>query len=542
LNGALLVRRADLLAIGGYDERVQTYGWDDEDLFRRLVAAGAAQRALDYGCLRHVPHGDRARAQAGVRFVGVEIDVNALLLEALPPWSAALAAAGRSEYAVGGGGRRRWRRPRVGGGGGGGGGGDAGELTATRVPADVRALTAPPAVARAWALALGRRLHDEWEVPWDLLATTPTAAKERLLGRLIARSAAAAAGAPRPRLLVVHVQHGLGNRLRAFGSAAAYAASTGRELVVVWQADAHIAAAWTDLFDGGAHVVLPAFLPKWPDVTGGAAWDAAWGTFAFHNYMEMDGGGAVKGHPIPHEPTKSLYYKGAYVMEPTDGALATWADANAAIRSLTPVPAVAAAVAAHMAAGLPRRVGVHVRAKSLSSDIAGVPDAAAEYGAAATATLQRWRAAASVPTFVAEMRAAAAAAPGTTFYVAADSAAAAAALRAAFPGAVDDERRACDGRDAACVRHALVDLLCLARTRALLGSNWSSFTEAAVRLGAPPPRLGGTDWGGGAATGAAEGGAAPAAAAAGGGGAAAAKGVGTAAAGGGGGKAAAAAT
>ncbi|OSX68279.1 hypothetical protein BU14_3092s0001, partial [Porphyra umbilicalis] len=361
-------------------------------------------------------------------------------------------------------------------------------LIATRVPADVRALTAPPAVERAWALALGRRLHDEWEVPWDLLATTPTAAKERLLGRLVARAAAGAAGAPRPRLLVAHVQHGLGNRLRAYGSAAAYAAATGRELLVVWQADAHIAAAWTDLFDDADHVVLPSFLPKWPDVTGGAAWDAAWATFSFHNYMEMDGGGAVKGHPIPAQPTKSLYFKGAYVMEPTDGALSTWEDANAAIRALTPVPAVTAAVDGHVAAGLPRRVGVHIRAKSLASDIEAVPDAAAEYGAAATATMQRWRSAASVATFAAEMRALAAAAPGTTFYVAADTAAAAAALRAAFPAAVDDERRACDGRDAACVRHALVDLLCLARTRELLGSNWSSFTEAAVRLGAPRPR------------------------------------------------------
>lgn len=489
MNGALLVKRADLLAIGGYDERVQTYGFDDEDLYARLVASGLAKRVINYDTLTHVPHGDGVRGQAGVRFVGVEIDVNALLLRGLSPWSSALAASARSAYSTRGDGggssgtQHKTRRP-------------VAVLRATRVPADLRSLTPAPAVAHAWNLALGRRLHDEWEVPWDLLSTMDSSVKERLLGRLVARAAAAKSkAARRPRLLVAHVQHGLGNRLRAYGSAAAYAAATDRELVVVWQADAHIAANWTHLYDDSAHVVLSSFLPKWPDMKGGASWDTAWGGFSFFNYMEMDGGGAVKGQPIPNDPTKSIYFKGAYVMEPTTPELSTWEAANDAIRALTPVPAVTAAVDAHVAAGLKNRVGVHIRCKALAADIADVPDADAEYGITATATMQRWRSAASVNTFAAEMRALVAAAPTTKFYVATDTAAAAVALRADFPGAVDNQRRDCDGRDAACVVHALVDLLCLARTRALLGSNWSSFTEAAVRLGAPEPRLAGTHFG-----------------------------------------------
>lgn len=489
MNGALVVKRADLLAIGGYDERLQTYGWDDEDLYARLVAAGLVKRTIDYDAITHIPHGDRERAQASVRFVGVEIDVNALLLRGLPPWSSTLAAGSRSTYSPGGGGS-----------GSRGMGGKtqraAAVLRATRVPANLRALTPAHAVAQAWNLALGRRLHDEWEVPWDLLSSMDSSVKERLLSRLVARAAAAKSStAARPRLLVAHVQHGLGNRLRAYGSAAAYAAATNRELVVVWQADAHIAANWTHLYDDSAHIVLSSFLPKWPDMKGGVSWDTAWGAFSFYNYMEMDGGGAVKGQPIPHEPAKSMYFKGAYVLEPTKPELSTWQAANNAIRALKPVPAVTAAVDVHVAAGLTDRVGVHIRCKALAADIADVPDADAEYGITATATMQRWRSAANVGTFSAEMRALVAAKPSTKFYVATDTAAAAVALRTDFPGAVDNQRRDCDGRDAACVVHALVDLLCLARTRALLGSNWSSFTEAAVRLGAPEPRLAGTHFG-----------------------------------------------
>ncbi|GAB0498150.1 hypothetical protein MMPV_009491 [Pyropia vietnamensis] len=490
MNGALVVKRADLLAIGGYDERLQTYGWDDEDLYRRLVASGLAKRTIDYDTITHVPHGDRERAQASVRFVGVEIDMNALLLRSLPPWSAELAAETRSAYTAGDG---------VGGGGRGGGNimqRATPVLRATRVPANLRVLTPAHEVTHAWNLALGRRLHDEWEVPWDLLSTMDSSIKERLLTRLIARAAASKSSTGmRPRLLVAHVQHGLGNRLRAYGSAAAYAAATDRELIVVWQADAHIAANWTHLYEDSAHVVLSSFLPKWPDMKGGASWDPAWGAFSFYNYMEMDGGGALKGQTIPTDPAKSIYFKGAYVMEPTSPELSTWQAANDAIRALKPLPAVRAAVDVHVAAGLTDRVGVHIRCKSLAADIADVPDADAEYGITATATMQRWRSAANVNAFAAEMRAMVAAKPSTKFYVATDTAAAAVALRADFPGAVDNQPRDCDGRDAACVVHALVDLLCLARTRELLGSNWSSFTEAAVRLGAPKPRLAGTHFG-----------------------------------------------
>lgn len=489
MNGALVVKRADLLAIGGYDERLQTYGWDDEDLYRRLVASGLAKRTIDYDTITHVPHGDRERAQASVRFVGVEIDMNALLLRTITPWSAELAAGTRTAYTVGGGRSGSHGRGKV-------MQRAAAVLRATRVPANLRALAPTDEVAHAWNLALGRRLHDEWEVPWDLLSTMDSSIKERLLARLVARAAASkSSAAVRPRLLVAHVQHGLGNRLRAYGSAAAHASATDRELIVVWQADAHIAANWTHLYDDSAHVVLSSFLPKWPDMKGGASWDAAWGAFSFYNYMEMDGGGAVKGQPIPNDPTKSIYFKGAYVMEPTKPELSSWQAANEAIRELKPVPAVMAAVDVHVAAGLTDRVGVHIRCKSLAADIADVPDADAEYGITATATMQRWRSAANVNTFAAEMRELVAAKPSTKFYVATDTAAAAVALRADFPGAVDNQPRECDGRDAACVVHALVDLLCLARTRQLLGSNWSSFTEAAVRLGAPEPRLAGTHFG-----------------------------------------------
>lgn len=46
LNGALLARRSDLRRVHGYDERIQTYGWDDEDLYARLQQRGLKKFAL----------------------------------------------------------------------------------------------------------------------------------------------------------------------------------------------------------------------------------------------------------------------------------------------------------------------------------------------------------------------------------------------------------------------------------------------------------------------------------------------------------------
>jgi hypothetical protein len=51
------------------------------------------------------------------------------------------------------------------------------------------------------------------------------------------------------------------------------------------------------------------------------------------------------------------------------------------------------------------------------------------------------------------------------------------------------------------VQYALADLMCLGRTRKLVGSNWSSFSEAAGRLGGVSVYLSGVHFGRGSAPG-----------------------------------------
>lgn len=61
LAGVVYAWREDLLAIGGYNERIVTYGWEDNDLVERLKAWGFRGLPLNVDALHHLPHSDDAR-------------------------------------------------------------------------------------------------------------------------------------------------------------------------------------------------------------------------------------------------------------------------------------------------------------------------------------------------------------------------------------------------------------------------------------------------------------------------------------------------
>lgn len=55
VNGLLFAWRDDLLAVGGYDERIATYGWDDSDVASRLAPTREHLR-FDYSRVAHIAH------------------------------------------------------------------------------------------------------------------------------------------------------------------------------------------------------------------------------------------------------------------------------------------------------------------------------------------------------------------------------------------------------------------------------------------------------------------------------------------------------
>lgn len=61
LNGLLFAKTRHLKLIGGWDERITTYGWDDSDLYNRLKALGLRQETLAEGQVLHLDHSNIAR-------------------------------------------------------------------------------------------------------------------------------------------------------------------------------------------------------------------------------------------------------------------------------------------------------------------------------------------------------------------------------------------------------------------------------------------------------------------------------------------------
>jgi glycosyltransferase involved in cell wall biosynthesis len=64
LTGSCLLRRSDFLAVGGYDEIMECYGGEDNDLYFRLHLLGLDAVRADFRVIdRVIQHGDDARLQ-----------------------------------------------------------------------------------------------------------------------------------------------------------------------------------------------------------------------------------------------------------------------------------------------------------------------------------------------------------------------------------------------------------------------------------------------------------------------------------------------
>jgi len=477
LNGAMFIRRADFWKVSGYDERIQTYGWDDEDLYLRLSSHARLQRKpLNYSLIAHIPHTDEARAQKGVRFVQVQVDFNRLLLEKLPLWGSTSTQASAYNFEIGPG---------------------TAIARAQFAPSALSDIVGAQVRSDAWNLAIGRRLHDEYQVPWDMFSNMETPMKELLLDQLDRldehhHNTQESSHRP-PRVLIAHVQHGLGNRLRALGSALAFANSTRRALLVVWEPDRHCGARFDELFELSYFAVSSKFVPVWP-FAGASGWDKAWDNIDFYNYMEMEGHNAQKGQVIRDVPGKHLYFKSAYVLEVADKQLTFWEKDSAMLQTLVPIPMVREQLKLAMDQGLGSMVGVHIRSRSLQEDIKSVQDFSKEYGAEGAKTMDYWRKMSSPNTFIHRMQQLEKQSSDVKFYVSADKYEVLESMRNLFPGKILSSPERCEDRDSKCVVWALLDLLCLSKTRKLLGSNWSSFTEAAQRLGVSSSEIAGQDF------------------------------------------------
>lgn len=259
----------------------------------------------------------------------------------------------------------------------------------------------------------------------------------------------------------IDAQHGLGNRLRAIGSAAAIAAATGRELVIVWQPDDHCDCRFADLFDYPGAVTDVSFLA-----------DA--GDCDVHNYMPIEGG--EKDAPIRTEGSRDVYARSAFVLR---HPASTWARENAFLQALTPVAAVRDLVASVRS---PNDVSAHVRMEGGRKDEHLAYESTANWTPEDHALIDFWRGKSHYSAFARRLDTLIAEGRAERIFLAADQPEAYERFATRYGGRLAWLPRTRYDRSAEQLRYALADVILLSRAPMMLASNWSSFSELAMRL------------------------------------------------------------
>ena len=293
------------------------------------------------------------------------------------------------------------------------------------------------------------------------------------------------------KYVLVDAKNGLGNRMRALASAMSVAAALGRPVLLIWVSDLHCNCSYRRLFAQPLpFALLDEEIPR-ANLTDDE--------FQVYNYMRPEPG-AVKDAYVEADLSRHLYFKSGFIMNHPAGG---WKFAQRQIQRLTPVDRIAEMLQANK-----NMVGLHVRnvfdaprdAKTNTSvtGAEAVAGARKEYGAEGTRQLMMWRKASHWTNFVPRMIALlrensfrnphGLAQSPLQFYLAADSEDAYTGLTKRFPNRIKFQPRSCasercDFRDCEGMIYSIVDMLNLGRTKLILGSGWSSYSEVASYMG-----------------------------------------------------------
>lgn len=473
VNGFFYLHKSDLAAVAGFNEFITTYGWDDDDLYQRLQDHGIRRRDVAPGSIHHLEHGDAERIgksdspESGPLSAQQTLETDTLykirrnrfLANVMPVWAPQLTHLPFDilhSDAFGATVKRQSWLPHA-------------------VPATIEADASHYAALEMTAWRLGPRTLELSRSQLAQLLTRPfaeldTADVEQMLDRPQSAAPAAAAPlsapavqAPRPRLFV-DGQHGLGNRLRAIGSAAAIAEKSDRDLVIVWQPDDHCDCRFSDIFDYEGAVLEEAFVDS-----------AASQGCRLYNYMEVEEG-AQKDALIDLEDSGDLYLRSAYVF---NSPLSTWEDENRFLRQLQPVQEVRAMMAD---VRTPNDVSAHVRMVGGKDYEHLAFEATSNWTEEGHELTDFWRKKSHFKHFITRLDSLISEGRADRIFLAADKPETYAEFKACFGDRVAMLEREVYDRSAEQLRYALADVLLLASSPLLLGSSWSSFSELAMRL------------------------------------------------------------
>jgi len=275
--------------------------------------------------------------------------------------------------------------------------------------------------------------------------------------------------------LYVHPQHGLANRLRAVASAWLLAEKSNRDLVVIWEKDMHCNASFGELF-------------KTPLVVLDSLNSVDIENCVTYNYMD-DEEGSEKDKYIDHKDNKDIYVKSAYVL---NHKYATWKAENIFLRKLVIVQDDIQSIIDQY--DVKDRIGVHIRqggGRGHDQSAWNKPENWSEKG---QEEMYYWREQSKPAVFIKKMHVILEKDPEATFYLATDEPESYALMDEHFHDKLMYVTRDVFDRSTEQQKFALIDIMLLSKTKRMLGSNWSSFSEIANRIGGMPYEKSGIDF------------------------------------------------
>jgi hypothetical protein len=232
-NGAILAHAEHLHAVGGWDPRIRNYGWDDSDLYERLTYFGLKRNIFAEGQISHLAHSNKERLGHPdnppfnpADMLRAFTEANRVVSEADLPWRRKDCTADLLQKTAA----------------------PSANITGSLTPTD-RALisleTLGDQLSKSGSIL--NRIGKKLPIPLRNFILKSAPVKRNIEQRI------RFSDKPR-RTLIVRVEAGLGNRLRALASGFQYAHRTNSELQVAWIPDAHCEARFSDLFVWGGTV------------------------------------------------------------------------------------------------------------------------------------------------------------------------------------------------------------------------------------------------------------------------------------------------
>jgi hypothetical protein len=463
VNGFFYLDRSTLMDVQGFNEYITTYGWDDDDIYERLVSAGATRVDVSPGSVQHLDHDDTARLESQTAeqplngwddlhvLTMFKIRTNRFVATIMPYWNSGKTMLPYVVQEIAPGHLKLVQTGRI----------------QHETPPHIFKIAQQMAAYELLSWRTGPNAYQLLPVALDDLLTQHRLAEidETLMASYlvhpIAAPAVIRAGEGR---LYIDAQHGLGNRLRAIGSANAVAEATGRELVIVWQPDHHCDAPFDALFTPPCAVIGENFIDN-----------AHADGLVVLNYMELELGNA-KSAPLDLLPGRDAYVRSAYLI---NHPASNWDSENALLHRLQPVEAVRDLI---QSVPVHSDIGLHIRMEGASGTALQSYDNPENWTADSHAEITAWRDKSHFSAFMARLDTLFADQPDARVFLAADQSQTYTAFSQTYGDRLVGLQRQVFDRSTAQLQYALADMLLLARCRVLLGSNWSSFTEAALRL------------------------------------------------------------